>query len=282
MTSFGELLRQRRLAAGLTQEGLAERAGISAKAISDLERDPGRTPRLDTIGLLADALGLGPGERAGLLAAARPQPQSGAERAMAIRAPIPRPLTPLIGRAGLVATVVRLLQRGDMQLLILTGPGGVGKTRLAIEVAGQVAGEYPDGVVFTDLAPLRDPGLVLDGMARQLGVDDRDATPLASRLRPTGTATRFVAPLVVFGLLGVVSLRDRLSNDATYARAGAAIIDAPLSDPAFVRVDSTLLRAFEAMPAVEAPVAPARRAPVPCRSSRRGTGWSGRQARSRS
>jgi len=52
----------------------------------------------------------------------------------------------------------------------------------------------------------------------------------------------------------VVSLRDRLSNDATYARAGAAIIDAPLSDPAFVRVDSTLLRAFEAMPAVEAPV----------------------------
>src|SRR4051812_33788360 len=51
----------------------------------------------------------------------------------------------------------------------------------------------------------------------------------------------------------VVSLRDRLSNDAGYARDGAAIIDAPLSDPALVRVDSTLLRAFEAMPAVEAP-----------------------------
>jgi transcriptional regulator with XRE-family HTH domain len=146
MTSFGELLRQRRLAAGLTQEALAERAGVSAKAISDLERDPGRTPRLDTIGLLADALGLGPGERAALLAAARPQSQDGAERApgmgSAIRAPIPRPLTPLIGRAGLVATVVRLLQRGDTQLLILTGPGGVGKTRLAIEVAGRVAGDF--------------------------------------------------------------------------------------------------------------------------------------------
>ena len=50
MASFGELLRRRRLAAGLTQEALAERAGISAKAVSDLERDPERAPRLDTIG----------------------------------------------------------------------------------------------------------------------------------------------------------------------------------------------------------------------------------------
>ena len=54
-------------------------------AISDLERDPDRTPRLDTAGLLADALGLAPGERAGLLAAARPQPPDGAERAGVIR-----------------------------------------------------------------------------------------------------------------------------------------------------------------------------------------------------
>ena len=145
MPSFGEVLRQRRLAAGLTQEAMAERAGVSAKAISDLERDPGRTPRLDTIGLLADALDLDPGERADMLAAARPPSQDGAERAGALRAPLPRPLTPLIGRAGVAAAVVRLLRRGDTQLLILTGPGGVGKTRLAIEVAGRVAGDYPTG-----------------------------------------------------------------------------------------------------------------------------------------
>ena len=72
MPSFGELLRQRRLAAGLTQEALAERAGVSAKAISDLERAPDRTPRLDTVGLLAEALDLDPAGRAALLAAARP------------------------------------------------------------------------------------------------------------------------------------------------------------------------------------------------------------------
>ncbi len=51
----------------------------------------------------------------------------------------------------------------------------------------------------------------------------------------------------------VVSLRDRLATDTVYARAGAAILDAPMSDPAFVRVESTLLRAFEAMASVEAP-----------------------------
>src|SRR5262245_35131552 len=70
--AFGAALRDLRLSAGLTQERLAERAGVSAKAIIALENDPARTPRLETVTRLADALGLNPDGRASLLAAARP------------------------------------------------------------------------------------------------------------------------------------------------------------------------------------------------------------------
>lgn len=71
-TGFGHTLKRLRLAAGLTQEALAERARVSLRAVSDLERDPRRTPRLDTVTLLADALEVPPAQRAELLAAARP------------------------------------------------------------------------------------------------------------------------------------------------------------------------------------------------------------------
>ncbi|MDP4506983.1 ATP-binding protein [Nonomuraea turcica] len=173
MADFGATLKRLRLAAGLTQEALAERAGISARAVSDLERDPGRTPRLDTVRLLAEALRLEPGPRAQLVAAARQ---------VADLSAIPRPLTPLIGRAGVAAALVELLRRGETRLLTLTGPGGVGKTRLALEVAARLAPDHPDGVVFADLAPLSDPNLVMAAIARRFGLVERDTVPVSERL----------------------------------------------------------------------------------------------------
>src|SRR5579884_4278950 len=134
--TFAHVLKCYRRAAGLTQEQLAERAGLSARAISDLERGLKTRPHRDTVERLSVALGLTPAERANLEGVVV-RPRRGLARA-SVDQPLPMETTPLIGREHDERCAARLLLTDAVRLLTLTGPGGVGKTRLAIRVAASV------------------------------------------------------------------------------------------------------------------------------------------------
>ena len=88
------------------------------------------------------------------------------------RTNLPIPATPFLGRARELSEVASLLAREDVRLLTLTGPGGTGKTRLALQAVAQAADVYPDGVYWVPLASLRDPALVLEEASRALGASD--------------------------------------------------------------------------------------------------------------
>jgi transcriptional regulator with XRE-family HTH domain len=134
----GALLKQLRQDARLTQEALAERAGLSARGLSDIECGR-RRPRPSTLALVAEALALSPSQRLALLAASglpteRPEPaaagsplSSGADRP---RHNLPVQPSPLMGREREVEAVRSHLLRQDVRLVTVTGPGGIGKTRL--------------------------------------------------------------------------------------------------------------------------------------------------------
>ena len=92
----------------------------------------------------------------------------------------PAVLTSFVGRAGAVREVAGLLD--EYRLVTVTGPGGVGKTRLAAEVAGRAAARFADGAWLAELAPVRDPAQVAPAVAAALGVREQPGTPVAQVL----------------------------------------------------------------------------------------------------
>lgn len=177
-SSFGDVLRKHRSARGLTQQELAERARLSVRAISDLERGLKLAPRWSTLRLLIAALELPSSEAAGFLAAARGS-VDGDPVASGGSAPpksnLPAEVSTFIGRQWELAELPG--QLSATRLLTLTGPGGVGKTRLALRLAAQLVERYPQGMRLVELAPLTDPGLLPHAFAAALGIREDTNRP---------------------------------------------------------------------------------------------------------
>ena len=170
-TRFGALLKRYRKAAELSQEALAGRAGLSTRAISDLERGINRAPRHATLELLAGALKLSPQQRDLLKIAAYPDigiPPGG--NIHTIQPGIPLPPTRLIGREAECLQLVGWLRSRKVRLLTITGPSGVGKTRLALELALALTPDFADGCVYIPLASVRDASIVPGTIAQFLRI----------------------------------------------------------------------------------------------------------------
>lgn len=194
MTTFGTLLRQFRVGAALSQEALAERCRISPGTIAALERGRRQAPRLSTVSLIADALQLPPSDRALLAGAARGTgPPVTAERVAEageiaaagqratgrpgqrdkdrLRGRMPVPLTPLFGRHAESGRVAQAL--ASERLVTLVGPGGVGKTRLALLVANQSLDKFAGGTWWVELGSLDDGEGVPEALLRSLGAGEQ-------------------------------------------------------------------------------------------------------------
>jgi predicted ATPase/DNA-binding XRE family transcriptional regulator len=183
MTSeFGELLRRHRRAAGFSQEYLAERALLSTTAIGLLERGLRHAPRRETIALLVQALDLSQAESAELENAAN----SGRARlGRDIHDELPEPITSFVGRADEIVTLCGLVLGNEQRLITITGPGGVGKSRFALETARRVVYGFEDGAYVVPLAGITDLQLVALAIVNAVGARERADRSLIELLQRT-------------------------------------------------------------------------------------------------
>ncbi|MQA04308.1 MAG: tetratricopeptide repeat protein [Streptosporangiales bacterium] len=233
---FGALLRRHRLVAGLSQQALADRSGLSVDAIAALERGRRRRPRAFTVRLLADTLDLDDGARQVLASASEPAGTSTAPTR------VPPPFTELVGRIEERDAVASLLRQDGVRLVTLTGPGGVGKTQLALDVVRQVAGDFPGGVGWVALSQLGDAAAITQAVATSFGVRDAPGRPLLDPLTATlatpdalllldncehlvGPVTPFVEHLLMScsGLRVLATSRERLRLPAEIVRPVAPL-----------------------------------------------------------
>jgi len=195
--SFGAWVARQRKTLGLTRAELAQCAGCSVSALRKIEGDE-RRPSRQLAELLAGCLHIPDDQhptflqvarghlRVERLAAVVPQPAMafGSEHDRpqpAFR--LPTPPTPLIGRDAEMATLTRLLRDPQCRLLTLVGPGGIGKTRLALEVASAQIERIPNGVYFAPLASLSSPEFIVPAIANALDLMfSGPATPLIQLL----------------------------------------------------------------------------------------------------
>jgi len=157
---------------------------------------------------------------------------------------LPAPLTPLVGREREIAAVCALLSRPQVRLVTLTGSGGVGKTRLALEVAARVTSDFADGACFVALAPITEPELVVSTIAGALGVREQASQPLLESLKDSLREQQLLlvldnfeqilsaAPVVVELLLGASALKVLVTSRASLHLSGEhEFVVPPLSLP---------------------------------------------------
>ncbi|MET8560841.1 helix-turn-helix domain-containing protein [Streptomyces flaveolus] len=189
---FGQQLRTLRIRAGLSQEALSHAAGVSVRALADMERGRTRGPQRRTVQALAEALGLDDAEAAGLeksAAVGRPRPRSDSSPAGSGALALPRDIQDFTARGPALARLVELVRDaapGRPAITVVTGQPGLGKTAFAVHAAHHLAPHFPDGRFALDLHGMDpEPTTPRDALARLLG-----AVGVADAAIPPGTDDR--------------------------------------------------------------------------------------------
>jgi len=214
------LIRRRRVSARLTQEDLAEKAGISVRTISDIERGLRRFVYRDTAERLAEALQVDDAEKEDFVSVARGRAETYESRLHPRqsglppgRNRVPVPPTPLIGREREMELLLGTFREGSIRSISLTGPGGIGKTRLAVEAAVAAQDIYRDGVVFVSLSPSESPDRVVPLIAEALGMVEPETRTVAEVSTHLGAAAILLVLDTFEHVLGAaVSVAELLSS----------------------------------------------------------------------